>query len=131
MAIGLLVVCHNDIGTVLVKTAISMIGGCPFPYNVVEVAHNCDTQKLCEEIEKQYIALDQGMGVLVLTDCYGATPCNMVCSLRKSNNIRIVTGINLPMLVRVFNYPKLDLRNLADKALSGGRDGITAVTLGK
>ena len=43
-------------------------------------------------------------------------------------HVRVVSGMNLPMLIRVLNYPELDLETLADKALSGGRDGVMRVT---
>ncbi|HEX5638048.1 MAG TPA: PTS fructose transporter subunit IIA, partial [Gammaproteobacteria bacterium] len=73
--------------------------------------------------------LDQGDGVLLLTDIFGGTPCNISQALHKlaldhGNKIRLVAGVNLPMLVRVLNYVDLDLNELARKAASGGRDGI-------
>ena len=68
--------------------------------------------------------LDSGDGVLVLTDMYGATPSNIACRLRKLHDVRVVAGLNLPMLIRVLNYPGLDLDELMHKALSGGRDGV-------
>ncbi len=71
--------------------------------------------------------LDQGEGVLALTDLYGSTPCNVVSKLIQQHNLRIVTGLNLSMLIRVMNYPDLDLDELAQKAVSGGREGIRVV----
>ena len=67
--------------------------------------------------------LDQGQGVLVLTDMYGSTPSNIACKL-SNGQVRVVAGINLPMLVRVMNYPALNLPQLADKALTGGHEGV-------
>ena len=68
--------------------------------------------------------LDQGDGVLILTDMYGSTPGNIACALGQNNRVAVVAGLNLPMLVRVLNYPQLDLHTLAEKAESGGRIGI-------
>ncbi|CAK0770012.1 hypothetical protein CCP3SC15_4060003 [Gammaproteobacteria bacterium] len=68
-------------------------------------------------------SLDQGDGVLVLTDMYGSTPSNIACRL-DSEKVRIVAGVNLPMLIRVLNYSYLSLEDLTNKAISGGRDGI-------
>ena len=59
----------------------------------------------------------------VLTDMYGSTPSNIACRLTGTHT-KVVAGINLPMLIRVLNYPRLTLTELAEKALSGGRDGI-------
>jgi len=67
--------------------------------------------------------LDDGDGVLVLTDMFGATPSNVAAKL-VSGKVACVAGINLPMLVRVLNYSELNLRELAQKALSGGIEGV-------
>jgi PTS system ascorbate-specific IIA component len=55
---------------------------------------------------------------------YGSTPSNIACRLHAQANVRVVGGINLPMLVRILNYPRLSLDELVDKAVSGGRDGV-------
>ena len=60
----------------------------------------------------------------MLTDLYGSTPSNIAASLASRGKVRIVSGLNLPMLVRVLNYPGDDLPSLADKAMSGGNRGI-------
>ena len=69
-------------------------------------------------------ALDDGDGVLVLTDLYGSTPSNIAASLLGTGAVQVVAGLNLPMLIRVLNYPAEDLPALADKAVSGGNRGI-------
>ena len=68
--------------------------------------------------------LDHGQGVLILTDIYGSTPSNIACALSTKENVRIISGINLPMLIRVLNYPNLELDELVLKAISGGQEGI-------
>ena len=77
-----------------------------------------------EQAQGMVQELDRGDGVLVLTDMYGSTPSNIAAGLQKEGKVSVVAGINLPMLIRVLNYPFLDLAALAEKALSGGRDGI-------
>jgi PTS system ascorbate-specific IIA component len=69
-------------------------------------------------------ALDDGDGVLVLTDMYGSTPSNVASSLGREDRVVVVAGLNLPMLVRVLNYPEDSLSALAEKAVSGGNRGI-------
>ena len=69
--------------------------------------------------------LDTEAGVLVLSDLAGSTPGNVAERVARQGRVRVVTGINLPMLMRVFNYPGLDLDALARKALEGGRDGVS------
>jgi PTS system ascorbate-specific IIA component len=68
--------------------------------------------------------LDQGDGVLVLTDIYGSTPSNIASHLSSRPGVQVVAGLNLPMLLRVLNYARLDLATLAEKAVSGGREGV-------
>ena len=69
-------------------------------------------------------ALNDGEGVLILTDAYGATPSNIACKLLEHAHANMVSGINLPMLMRVFNYFTEDLETLAHKAAEGGIRGI-------
>jgi PTS system ascorbate-specific IIA component len=71
-------------------------------------------------------ALDAGDGVLVLTDVYGATPSNVLDKIAPTGvAIKRVSGLNLPMLLRVLNYPEQSLTELAQTAEQGGRAGIT------
>ena len=75
--------------------------------------------------ERHAQELDQGDGVLVLADLYGATPCNIGLSLGAIGvELRCVSGLNLPMLLRVLNYAQKPLDELAEIAASGGRGGI-------
>jgi len=60
----------------------------------------------------------------VLTDLYGSTPYNIAAVLCQRDAVCILSGVNLPMLVRVLNYPGLALAELTEKALSGGHDGV-------
>jgi PTS system ascorbate-specific IIA component len=68
--------------------------------------------------------LDQGQGVLVFTDMYGSTPSNIAYSLAQRGRVNVISGINLPMLIRALNYQIMDLDMLTEKAVSGGKEGI-------
>jgi PTS system mannose-specific IIA component len=67
---------------------------------------------------------DSGQGVLILTDLVGASPSNLVKDLLKDNHAKMVTGVNLAMLIRVCNYRDVSLESLAEKAVKGGKRGI-------
>lgn len=67
---------------------------------------------------------DSGQGVLVLTDLVGASPSNLVKGLLKDNHAKMVTGVNLAMLIRICNYRDVSLESLAEKAVKGGQRGI-------
>ena len=90
-------------------------------------SRDSDPQELEHQAEEFVEALDTGDGVLVLTDLYGSTPSNIATKMMKKSFIRVVSGVNLSMLVRVFNYPSLSLEELAEKAVSGGQDGIISM----
>ncbi len=122
--IGLLIITHNNIGAELIETATAMLGVCPVMVAVLSVKPDSDPDAVLREAQHSIVGLNRGAGVLVLTDMYGSTPSNIAAHLVNEKQVKVVAGINLPMLVRVLNYPQLDLHQLADKALSGGRDGI-------
>ena len=124
MSVGLLIITHGRIGEELLETAKSMLGVCPLQTDSLVVAQSCDPEKLLKQARFICDSLDQGDGVLVLTDMYGSTPSNVANRLLGKSHIQVVAGINLPMLVRVLNYPSLNLHEMVNKALSGGHDGI-------
>lgn len=124
MTVGLLLVTHEGIARALVATAERMLGRRPLAIAVLEVGEAADPDGLAAEAARLRGRLDEGDGVLVLTDLYGATPSNVARRLTDEDGVRVVAGVNLPMLVRVLNYPRLPLEELTQKALSGGRDGV-------
>lgn len=123
MSVGLLIITHNGIGKELLSTATEMLGLCPLEAKAIAIRHDCDPDKMEQKSRKSIAALDSGDGVLLLTDAYGSTPSNISTRLL-GDNVSMVAGINLPMLIRVLNYPGLHLEALTEKALSGGNDGI-------
>ncbi len=128
MTVGIMLITHGDIGNALLNTAITVLEVHPLPTRVLTVADNCDPDETLDAAEQALTELNNGDGVLVLTDLYGSTPSNIACKLRRYGHVRVVSGINLPMLIRVLNYPGLDLDDLKEKALSGGKDGVLSCT---
>jgi PTS system mannose-specific IIA component len=124
VTIGLLLITHNRIGDALLDVATHMLGVCPLATEVLAVFPDSDPDAVLKEALQRIEALNRGAGVLVLTDIYGSTPSNIARRLMENHHVKVIAGLNLPMLVRVLNYHRLSLSELADKALSGGRDGI-------
>ena len=124
--VGLLVITHNNVGGALFDAAISVLGSCPLPFEILPVSQNCDPEERFKKAQKYLEKLNQSDGVLVITDMYGSTPSNIATKLA-SDKVTIITGMNLPMLVRVMNYPDLSLDKLANKAVSGGQTGVIIV----
>lgn len=126
MSVGVLIITHGEIGEQLVSTASSMLGGkLPLPCHALSVSQFCDPDNLLQQANTILSKISNGDGLLVLTDMYGSTPSNIANRLGKSNpKVRVIAGVNLPMFIRILNYPDLGLEDLIEAALGGGHDGI-------
>lgn len=123
MTVGILIITHDEIGETLLHTASQVLGACPLDTKVMSVNRDCEPVQLIERARGYLAELEKGNGVLVLTDMFGSTPSNIACKLI-GENVSVVAGVNLPMLLRLLNYPSLSLVELVEKAVSGGREGI-------
>ena len=124
MSVGVLLITHPGVATALRNTARNMLGQCYLQTAILEVPLDAPVENITQQATDIVTQLDQGDGVLILSDIFGSTPCNIARSLHGKHHIRLVSGINIPMLVRVLNYVDLNLNDLARKAATGGRDGI-------
>ena len=127
MGIGILIISHDGVGTAILEAAIRIYGESPLQARVVTVAPDADPEPLYARGLAYGQELDDGEGILVISDLYGSTPGNLAMRISADlKNSRCISGLNLAMLVRVFNYPKLALEPITEKAITGGRDGIVA-----
>ena len=125
MSVHILLISHQDIATAFVKTARATYGNqLPLPIHITEVPAETDPDALIPKLQQLTDNLDDGGGVLILTDLFGSTPSNIAQALQDIDNVRIVTGLNLPMLLRVLNYPQCSLEELTKKAKQAGKSGI-------
>lgn len=126
--IGILIVAHGSLGESLIQCATHVMGNKPPLLQQFGIEKNDDPFTILPLLEQAVKELDEGDGVLVLSDIYGATPCNVVGKVLKPNHIEGVAGVNLPMLVRALTYRNGDINKLAEKALSGGQEGVIHFT---
>lgn len=125
MSVGVLLVTHGKLGHFLLDTMKDMLGDeLPLAADVLEVRRVQDTNVLLRQGHRMIERLDSGAGVVILTDAYGSTPSNIASKLGAEPNSVVVAGVNLPMLVRIFNYPALSRQALAKAAVEGGQRGI-------
>lgn len=125
MACGILLVTHAGIASALVAAARHVLVQLPATLDSVEIAADADPDQALREAAAHAAGLDHGEGVLVLSDLYGATPCNIARRLgEQSARLRWVAGLNLSMLLRVLNYATRPVDELAEIAVSGGHTGI-------
>ena len=125
---GVLLITHGNIGQDMLDTVTTILGGCPLDTLAIGVAADCDPDDVYATASQSCASLDDGGGVLVLTDLYGSTPSNIANRLLDAHNAIVVAGINIPMLLRIMNYPDRELENLAEFAASGARNGIVLTT---
>jgi mannose PTS system EIIA component len=125
VSVGILLVTHRPLAGDLLRIAAEILGRTPPGVACCEVINDTPPDEILTRCRHLAATIDQGEGVLVLTDLYGATPSNVAQALADSRaRARVVSGLNLPMLLRTLNYAALDLDSLVEKALSGGRDGV-------
>lgn len=130
MSIGILLMTHPGVGTAQLATASRLLAVCPTRIRCLDVPVDANTETILKHASREILRLDDGGGVLVLTDAYGSTPSNIACKLAEDHFARVVSGLNLPMLIRVFNYFTEDLDTLSDKAIEGGIRGIQVFDAG-
>ncbi|MBB86632.1 PTS fructose transporter subunit IIA [Abyssibacter sp.] len=124
MSCGLLLVTHGRLGQHLLATVRDVIGELPLDTDILEVRRVQDTEVLIRQGTRMIERLDSGDGVLILTDAYGSTPGNLATRVATDQRTRVVAGVNMPMLLRVFNYHDQALDALSTAAIEGGRRGI-------
>jgi PTS system ascorbate-specific IIA component len=126
--IGILIVAHGTLGDSLIQCATHVMGTRPQQLEQFGIQTQDDPSQMLPQMQAMVEQLNDGDGVLILSDIYGATPCNIVSKLLQPNKVLGVAGVNLPMLVRALTYRNGDLNALAEKALSGGQEGVINFT---
>ena len=125
MAVGILLVTHMGIGTALLAVAGKLMPNLPLQAEAFEVAFDSDPGTMLPAASAALRRVDTGDGVLVLTDLYGASPSNLAAKLSHLGTpVRRVSGLGLPMLLRVMNYAELELGELPAVASAGARNGV-------
>lgn len=124
--VGVLLITHGAVATHLVDTVKTMIGELSLPTDTIEIDPGEEPGSALDRTRAAAATLDAGDGVILLTDAFGATPSNLANAASDDDRWRVVTGLNLPMLVRVYNYPDLELDAMVLSAVEAGRQGIIA-----
>lgn len=124
MSVGVLIVTHDGLGASMLDTARRLIGEPRSRVETVAVSFSASPEHAGNELAPTAERLDDGEGVLILTDLYGATPSNAAHRAAAGRHVRVVSGLSLPMLVRVLNYADEPLDRLAERAATGARNGV-------
>ena len=122
--IGILIISHGALGESLIHAASHVLGKRPLRVRQIGVTVHDEPEAILPLARKCVRELDGGEGVLVLTDIYGATPCNIAMRLLQKGRVEGVSGLNLPMLIRALTYRDEPLATVVQKARSGGAEGV-------
>ncbi|HET6756708.1 MAG TPA: PTS fructose transporter subunit IIA [Burkholderiales bacterium] len=117
--VGILLITHNSLGESLIECVRHITGKTHPGVSCIGVEPGDDFQYSSSRAIQAIAQLDQGDGVLVLTDIYGATPTNITKSLLMPGRVEGIAGVNLPMLVRALTHRNEPLASVAARALSG------------
>jgi len=129
--IGILIIGHGTLGESLIHCASHVLNKRPARVKQLGITAQDDPALLLPQAHALIKELNTSKGVLILTDMYGGTPCNIASKLVVPGKIEAVAGVSLPMLIRVLNYRDRDLQTIVTKAISGGCEGVMRVPMFK
>lgn len=122
--VGILIVTHGELANELLRTAQEIVGKLP-RVEAVSIHAAEQIEKSRKKIEALLQRVNDGSGVLIFTDLFGGTPSNLVLSYLEAGKVEVVTGVNLPMLMKLPSLrEERDLRALADKLARYGQRNI-------
>jgi mannose PTS system EIIA component len=122
--IGVLITTHGNLGSELIRAA-ELIKGTLKAVSCVSVDQSKGVEEIKKEISTAIRKLDQGQGVLVLTDIFGGTPSNISLSFLKEGKLEVVTGVNLPMLLKISDSREtMNLKDFASNITTYGKKNI-------
>jgi PTS system mannose-specific IIA component len=123
--IGLLIITHCDLCKELINAAEFIVGRLE-TVDTISINQTSDSEEIRKMIEEKITNLDQGQGVIILTDMFGGTPSNLSLSFLKEEMVEVLTGVNLPMVIAIAqNRTDLKLSELAEKAQEAGKLSIS------
>lgn len=120
---GIIIVSHGDYGSAILRTAEFILGPISDCSSIsVDAGH--EVSETVRRLEDAAERLDKGAGVIILTDMFGGTPTNLALSLLVKHHVEVVTGVNMPMLLKVCTSRDTPLGELARQAGNAGTRGI-------
>lgn len=129
--IGVVIIAHRPLASALAAGASHVYACAPeragSQVRVLDVLPDADIVTTVEQARRLVAEVDDGSGVLVLTDVFGSTPGNVAARLADTGRVGVVAGVNLPMLLRALCYRDGKLADTVEKALAGGTQGVLQI----
>lgn len=101
--IGIVVVTHSQLGDALIEAAEFILGERPEALSALSIDLKENAEKLRKKIETEIKAVSRGQGVLILTDMFGGTPSNLSYSFLEEGQVEVLSGVNLPVLIKAIS----------------------------
>lgn len=125
--IGILLLTHAPLGSAFIDAATHVFRARPEHIEAIDVRADQDPAEVCRLAQEAIGRIDDGSGVLVITDVMGGTPSNCTIRLCSPGHVEVIAGISLPMLLRALTYRQDTLDVVVEMALAGGQGGAVKV----
>jgi PTS system mannose-specific IIA component len=125
--VGILLLTHAPLGNAFIDAASHVFRGRPERIEAIDVSADQDTAEVRRLAQEAIARIDDGTGVLVITDVMGGTPSNCTLPLCLPGHVEVIAGISLPMLLRAITYRNDTLDVVVEMAIAGGQSGAVRV----
>jgi PTS system mannose-specific IIA component len=125
--VGILLLTHAPLGQAFIDAATHVFRSRPDRLEAIDVNADQDTVEVRRLAAEAICRIDDGSGVLVMTDVMGGTPSNCTLPLSQPGHVEVVAGISLPMLLRALTYRNDTVDVVVEMALAGGQNGAVRV----
>jgi PTS system ascorbate-specific IIA component len=125
--VGILLLTHAPLGKAFIEAVSHVFRGPVERFEAIDVAADQDLAEVNRLARDAISRIDDGSGVLVITDVKGGTPSNCCNSLALPGQVEVIAGISLPMLLRAITYRRDSLDVVVEMALAGAQSGAVRV----
>jgi PTS system mannose-specific IIA component len=125
--VGILLLTHAPLGQAFIAAVAHVFRGTTERFEAIDVTADQDIGEVHDLARDAIARLDEGNGVLVITDIKGGTPSNCCNSLTIPGEVEVIAGISLPMLLRAITYRRDTLDVVVEMALAGAQSGAVRV----
>jgi PTS system mannose-specific IIA component len=121
--VGVLIVSHGTLAEALISSVQSLVGRME-KVKGISIWPKDNPREVKDRIEKKMVEVDDGDGILILTDTSGGTPTNLSLSSLERERVEVVTGVNMPMLLTLWSYRRRSLEEISKLLKKSGRRSI-------
>lgn len=122
--IGIMVVSHEPLGTALIRCTRHVFGRLPPQVAALDVIPDEDPEAAVNAARELLKRINDGSGVIVFTDCFGATPSRIAMKLAEPLRVYVVAGVNLPMLLKAITQRRQPVDEVVDALIASGQGAI-------